>query len=650
MPELTPGAIFAGHRIEGVAGRGGMGVVYRATHLALDHVVALKVIAAELAGDERFRERFKSESRIAVSIRHPNVVSVHHAGEEDGLLFVTMDLIEGEDLRRLLNREGRLAPERASALLAPVASALDAAHERGLVHRDIKPGNILIERRGGGEHVYLTDFGLTKRVEASSGVTATGAFVGTIDYVAPEQIKGEPVDARTDVYALGCVLYEALAGQVPFADQDEKVAKIYAHLQERPPPLESVAAGLPPELDAAVARSLEKDPNARFPSAGDLSRAVDAAVAGRPVTDSERSVGVGEAAPTEPYDVIAAPPTEATTEAPPTPPRAPAVPSDRGRRRPRPVVLAVAGVVLAVAAVVAVVLAAGADDGGQSGGSGASAAATVVGPPIEVGEMPVGIAAGDEGVWVANRSGGNLTRIDPRTGDAAEIDGIEGSPEGIAVGLGTVWVTSRGPDAVTRIDPHGGAPLTVSLDAEAGGVAVGTKYIWAAVSGADQVVRIEPGGQLTATVAVGAFPYGVDVDEGVWVSNRDDDSVTPVRPDRAQAQNPIDVGAEPKGITMMGGTVWVANTADGTVTPIDASTDRAGRAVRVGREPRGIAAGFGSIWVANGGSDTLSRIDPQARRVVDELEVGAGPEGVAAGAGSVWVANGGDDTVTRIRP
>src|SRR5690349_12145970 len=142
MPDLNPGSIFAGHRIEGIAGRGGFGVVYRATHLALDHVVALKVISSARAGDENFRERFKSESRIAVSIRHPNVVAVHNAGEEDGVLFVTMDFIEGVDLRGLLNREGRLTPEEVVDVVTPVASALDAAHAKGLVHRDIKPGNV----------------------------------------------------------------------------------------------------------------------------------------------------------------------------------------------------------------------------------------------------------------------------------------------------------------------------------------------------------------------------------------------------------------------------------------------------------------------------------------------------------------------------
>src|SRR5215208_1155814 len=275
---LQPGAVFAGHRIEGLAGRGGMGVVDRATHIALDHVVALKVISPALAGDPRFRRRFEEESRIAVSIRHPNVVAIHHAGEEDGLLFVTMDLIDGTDLRGLLHVHERLDPAHAARVIAEVAAALDAAHARGLVHRDIKPGNILIEGEGADERVYLTDFGLARLVEATTGVTATGAFVGTLDYVAPEQIRGERVDARADIYALGCVLYEVMSGLAPFERQQENVAKIYAHLQEEPPPLRNVAPGLPGGLDGVVARALEKDPADRYPSAGDFARAAQAAL------------------------------------------------------------------------------------------------------------------------------------------------------------------------------------------------------------------------------------------------------------------------------------------------------------------------------------------------------------------------------------
>ncbi|TFG73338.1 MAG: serine/threonine protein kinase, partial [Solirubrobacterales bacterium] len=309
MPDLGEGAVFAGHRIEGVAGRGGMGTVYRATHIVLDHMVALKVIAPDLADDDSFRERFKSESRIAVSLRHPNVVPIHHAGEEQGLLFVTMDLIDGPDLRKLLTARGPLEPAEAISILEQVAAALDVAHSRGLVHRDIKPGNILIEARTGVDHAYLTDFGLTKRMDQAtevSALTSTGAFVGTLDYVAPEQIRGERLDARTDVYALGCVLYEMLAAAAPFAEREEKVAKIYAHLQDVPTPLEGRAAA----LNDVITRALSKEPDDRYPSAGDLARAADAALAGGRVAEAERSVATGPAAPTMAYETPGPGPTE----------------------------------------------------------------------------------------------------------------------------------------------------------------------------------------------------------------------------------------------------------------------------------------------------------------------------------------------------
>ena len=368
---LQPGAVFAGHRIEGLAGRGGMGVVYKATHIALDHVVALKVISPALAQDERFRRRFGEESRIAVSIRHPNVVAIHHAGEEDGLLFVTMDLIDGTDLRGLLTVKGAMDPVHAAAVIAEVASALDAAHARGLVHRDIKPGNILIEGEGVTERVYLTDFGLARLVEASTGVTATGAFVGTLDYVAPEQIRGERVDARADVYALGCVLFELLTGNPPFAARDDKVAKMYAHLQEEPPRVRLFRPELPGELDLVVGRALAKDPEERYPSAGDFARAVSAAVQGQATVEVERSVAIGAAAPGPPEATTSAERARADTTAvgvaapatevpPPSEPggasRAPTVPdgppatTQPGARRRGPLIALGAAVVAAVVA------------------------------------------------------------------------------------------------------------------------------------------------------------------------------------------------------------------------------------------------------------------------------------------------------------
>jgi serine/threonine-protein kinase len=303
-PELRVGEEFAGHRIDGVLGRGGMGVVYRATDLRLNRVVALKLIAPALSADDDFRRRFQRESQVAASVRQPNVVTIYQAGEAEGLLFVTMELVEGTDLRGLITERGRIDLPTAAAIVTQIGAALDAAHASGLVHRDVKPANVLIAASA-PLHVYLTDFGLTKRTSSQSGITKTGLFVGTIDYAAPEQIKGWPVDGRADVYALGCMVFEMIAGQPPFRRENE-YATMYAHTTELPPPLSSLAAGVTPALDAAVARALAKEPGDRFPSAGDFARAVSAALAGRAPSEPERTVAVGRAAP-EPAPTAAVP-------------------------------------------------------------------------------------------------------------------------------------------------------------------------------------------------------------------------------------------------------------------------------------------------------------------------------------------------------
>ncbi len=216
MAALSPGDVFGGYRIEAVAGRGGMGVVYRAVQLDLGRPVALKLIAADRAADPDFRERFQRESRMAAAIDHPNVVPVHGAGEEDGQLYLAMRYVRGTDLHALIKREGPLAPERAAAIVAQVASALDAAHAAGLVHRDVKPANVLLGGSEREEHAYLSDFGLTRLLASETQLTETGQWMGTIDFSAPEQLSAHRIDARADVYSLGCVLHAALVGTPPF--------------------------------------------------------------------------------------------------------------------------------------------------------------------------------------------------------------------------------------------------------------------------------------------------------------------------------------------------------------------------------------------------------------------------------------------------
>jgi Protein kinase domain len=290
MPDLAIGSELAGCRIEEVLGTGGMGVIYRATDLRLGRPVALKLISADGASDPTLRERFEREARLTASIDHPNVIPVYGAGEEDGHLYLVMRYVPGTDLHALLRREGRLAAGRAAEIVAQLGEALDAAHAAGLVHRDVKPANVLIA----GSHVYLSDFGITRVQEADTQITESGGWVGTVDFMAPEHLRGEPTDARADVYALGCVLYTALTGAPPFR-RPTVPATITAHLHD-PPPRPSATPGVPPAFDAVVARALAKERGARYHSAGDLGRAALAAAAGQPAGAPRGSVARGEAA------------------------------------------------------------------------------------------------------------------------------------------------------------------------------------------------------------------------------------------------------------------------------------------------------------------------------------------------------------------
>jgi serine/threonine protein kinase len=277
-PEPEVGETFAGHRVDGVAGRGAMGVVLRATDLVLDRSVALKLIAPLYARDPVFRARFERECRIAAALDHPNIVPIFHAGEERGQLYVTMRFIDGTDLKALLARERWLDPQRAVAIVAQVADALDEAHAHGLVHRDVKPANVLLAERGGRERAFLTDFGVTKqRTATDPALTGTGMAIGSVDYMAPEQAEVAPVDARTDVYALGCVLFHALTGSVPFVRRNA-LERMWAHVHEAPPAPTSIDAGLPRAFDDVLGRALAKRPDDRQQTAGDLARDARAAL------------------------------------------------------------------------------------------------------------------------------------------------------------------------------------------------------------------------------------------------------------------------------------------------------------------------------------------------------------------------------------
>jgi serine/threonine protein kinase len=379
--ELSDGDRFAGYRIERRLGRGGMGILYLAVEPGLDRRVALKLIAPEAAAEEVFAKRFAEESRIAASIEHPNVVPIYAAGEEAGVPYIAMRFVSGSDLGKRIAREGRLEPAQAVALIAQVGNGLDAIHAAGLVHRDVKPANVLLSGEQGSEHAYITDFGVARNVATQSGLTQTGRFVGTLDYVAPEQISGAAVDARVDVYALGCLLFKLLTGEVPFPREGD-AARLYAHLNDPPPAPSLYAPEVPMALDDVVIRAMSKQPDDRYPSAGDLGRAAVAALSGTSVAIPEHTVATGAAATVEAGTVAPAPepPTRPTPpaakpswESPPTGPTGTLEPDSEaksraaGRRR-----LYLAGGLLAVAvvAILAVVLSSA---GGGSKGAGTTA-------------------------------------------------------------------------------------------------------------------------------------------------------------------------------------------------------------------------------------------------------------------------------------
>ena len=373
---LERGAELGGYRIEQQIGQGGMGIVYRVTNVALGRVYALKVLAPELADDEQFRQRFQREMRIAASIDHPNVVGIHYAGEQDGFLFLAMDYVHGEDLRQLILRDGAVNPERAVGILTQVGFALDAAHAKGLVHRDIKPGNMLLTVRDGEERAYLTDFGLAKRSSTLAELTVAGSIVGTADYMAPEQVSGEPSDARTDIYALGCVFFQMLTGKVPY-ERETTLATMFAHVNDPPPVLEPPLVEDYPEFTPVVQQAMAKTPDDRYMSAGDLARDAAAALRGARYKGAPSMVATGDARP-----VPARAAAESSAEAAPAPATgiasgsgggAPGEPTPPGQsdgggrlRRYRWAIAGLAALVVAVVVAVVVLTSGGSTGSGQT--------------------------------------------------------------------------------------------------------------------------------------------------------------------------------------------------------------------------------------------------------------------------------------------
>ncbi len=637
MIEFNAGDVFVNHRIEGLAGRGGMGVVYRARDLDLDRIVALKVIAPALAEEPDFRARFVAESKAAASIEHPHVIPVYYAGEREGELFIVMRYVDGPDLRALVRAEGRLDPERAASIVSQVGGALDAAHAHGLVHRDVKPANVLLASE---DHAYLTDFGLTKHEASTGGLSRAGGWVGTLGFVAPEQIRGERVDARTDVYALGCVLVHALTGGAPFVrDSDE--ATLWAHLNS-PPPTDLV----PPEFAGVVERALSKDPADRYPSAGDLGRAACAAAGRSGVSGPERNVARGAAAPegtpaTAATARVSLPAHEGETHVSPPERREQTAitTADRGAAVGalvrRPAVIAGAAFVLLAGVVAAIVLGGGDGngDGADRAGSPTTTTATTTTP--------------------ATRA----SRIGPR-------DPVAREPNGITITKNRVWVLSTKDGKIVVLDAATGEPIR-QIDTRAGGssVAAGFGSIWALKESTDMLLRYRrrDGERIgpAIAIAVGERPVIVTAGErAVWVGVRQPDSrrdgrgesLVRVLPNLTDpAQTPIDMPGGVGDVAIGEGAVWVTNTYSSSVTRVDPGSLEL-RPIKVGGKPNGVAVGEGGVWVAVQDEKALVRVSPRTRKRKGRIKLGVVPTRVAVGGGSVWVTARDANLLFRIDP
>jgi hypothetical protein len=601
---------LAGYRLDEMIGHGGMGVVYRATDIHLGRPVALKILSDGAALDERYRMRLLQESRRAASLDHPNVVPVYEAGEADGRLFLAMRYVPGTDLKALLRREGALEPSRAVAIAAQVAGALDAAHRRGLVHRDVKPSNILLDQDDDREHAYLADFGLTQ--STSDGDAADGQFMGTVDYVAPEQIRGEALDGRADQYGLGCLLFECLTGTLPYRGGSD-VAALFAHLEEPVPPASERRVGCPVALDAVLARAMAKEPGERFESCAEL------------VAATRDALGIG-------------------------------VDSSPASRVSRLALIAVLAALAALAAA-AVVVAITRDSGAPAA---APAGALVRVDPRTNAVMartavpghPGALAVTRGGVWMADFRGGVLWRQEAVGGGVERVTS-NGEPRDLAAVGDKVFVGADGKflsGVVSRYDAVTGIRED-NIELLACAMASGEGVVWAA--GCPFVQRLSTDGRHLRKLVEVFLPYAArtTVENGraqfrelavgagsLWVLGDALDRRLwrlDARDGRILATVALDFA--PRSVAVSGGAAWITDGVHDDVVPVDAATNRVGTAVHVGRGAGGIAAGAGSVWVANGLDGTLSRVDSRARRVVATIRVGGAPHEVAVGNGWVWV-------------
>ncbi len=571
-----------------------MGVVFLARDETLDRLVAVKVVAPALAGDERFRDRLLRESRLAARLDHPAIVPVYAAGEDDGRLYLAMRYVPDGTLADRI-AAGPLEPAAAVALLAPVADGLDAAHAAGLIHRDVKPANILLD----GDRALLADFGLARRAASVASASREQGLSGTLGYVAPEQIEGDHVDGRADQYALACVAYECLTGAAPFA-RDEDVATIYAHLSEDAPKASAAREELPGAVDAVLARALAKRPRDRFPSCAAFIAALRDALAHAQVVAAHR------------------------------------------RRRP---LLVACG----AAAVMAVAV------GAYAATRGSNAAPPTPGPDqlvvlraadgrvadaIPAGPRPTAVAAAPDGVWVALAGVNQVVRIDRRTRQITERVATPDAVNGLAVGEGSVWATVDLKRQLLRIDPASGAVTSADIANGPGAVATTPGAVWVASRLDGTVTRFDPAqGTVTKVIPIGSGVTALLSAFGsVWATSESQGSVTRIDPATGEVGATINVGHSPVALAQAAGSLWIANRSDGTVSRVDPAGGRVVGLVRVGHAPGTLAAASGAVFVGDDDTGDVYRIDATTATARRIASIGATATGIA-GAGNELLAS-----------
>jgi serine/threonine-protein kinase len=661
---------FGPYRLDGLIGRGGMGEVHRAHDLDRDRVVALKLMPRHLGADPAFRLRFEAEARVAARMRNPHVIPIHDYGEIDGRLFIDMRLVDGVDLKTRIERERRLSPAQAVTITAQVAGALDAAHREGLVHRDVKPSNVLTVD---DDFVYLIDFGLAREL-AAPRMTVSGMTLGTLAYMAPERFDGLG-DHTVDVYALACVLHEMLTGQAPFPVQDF-LAIMHAHAATPAPRASRMVPGVPPALDEVVARGLAKDPARRYRTAGELAAAARAALTQAPP--------VFPGPPMAPAAVMV--PDRPTVSAPHLTSPVRLSPRElevltRGGRRPPGVVagLVIAGaMVLVIALVVVIVLAevggsddlperyTVSDDGVTESVGGSTPVPAVVGL-VRIGNSPRNVALSADGqrLYATNRDDNTVSVVDTAKDEVVgtmQIGGGSG-PEGIAVTPDgrTSFVVDNDAAAVDVIDnTTGTVRRTIPVSVSPTDVVVGpdgkTAYVTTTDGGALLAMDTR---QVVKAVSADGRPQSLALSRDgrtAYVTDGGTSALLVVDTTDFRVTGRIEVGAGPDGVALSpdGRTAYVVNIDDDSLSVVDLAAGAVSATIEVGRRPISVAVNPDgrTAYVTNNDSGSVSVIDTGSRSLIGSVEVGAAPEAVvmAPDGSRAYVVNSGDGTISVLDP